>query len=275
MQSASIRAPAVAGKFYPAGAETLAGEVDAYLAPDENQEAPPGLIGAVAPHAGYVYSGRVAGAVYRRLPTRSTLVILGPNHFARGGEPLALSPHAHWRTPLGDVPVNGDFTAALRREWDALAPDAEAHAREHSIEVQLPFLQRRMLAFSFVPVAVGAVDFGALAALGAAIARAAREFFDPLLIVASSDMNHYEPDALTRIKDGKAIERILALDPEGLWDVVRQNRISMCGVGPAVAMLCAAKLMGASAADLAMYRTSADAGGDPRAVVGYAGIIVR
>lgn len=273
MQLDGIRAPAVAGKFYPADAGSLASAVDACLARDENEEAPPRVIGCVAPHAGYMYSGTVAGAVYSRLPARPVILVLGPNHFARGREPLALSPHAQWRTPLGEVPVNADFTAALEREWDALAPDAEAHASEHSIEVQLPFLQRRMGEFSFVPVAIGAVDFGALAALGSAIARAVKDFPDPVLIVASSDMNHYEPDALTRIKDGKAIERILALDPEGLWET--KNRISMCGIGPAAAMLCAAKLMGAASARLVKYATSADAGGDRRAVVGYAGIIIQ
>lgn len=266
--------PAVAGRFYPASPAGLTDDVDGYLAQGP-QEVIEGALGCIAPHAGYMYSGRVAGAVYRRLPARSCFLILGPNHFGRGCEPLALTPDTHWRTPLGDAPVNDTLAGIIQGYCPALAEDAVAHEREHSIEAQIPFLQRRMTDFNFVPIAVGVADFETLAALGQGIARALGEFPDPVLIVASSDMSHYEPDGITRIKDGHAVERILALDPMGLYEAVRRENISMCGVGPAIAMLTAVKELGASSAVIAKYATSADAGGDPNAVVGYAGIIVQ
>lgn len=274
MQPTGVRLPAVAGRFYPSNPAVLSRDVDAYLVPGAAAVVD-GALGCIAPHAGYMYSGRVAGAVYSRLPARSCILILGPNHFGRGSESLALTPDACWRTPFGDVPVNAGLAAKMQSCYAYLAEDAAAHEREHSIEVQLPFLQRRMANFSFAPVAVGAAGFMTLMALGSGIARAIRDFPEPVLIVASSDMNHYEPDALTRAKDGEAVERILALDPKGLYETVRRRNISMCGVGPVIAMLAAVKDLGATSASVAQYATSADAGGDPGAVVGYAGIIVQ
>lgn len=273
MQSTGVRLPAVAGRFYPSNPDVLLRDLDNYLAP--TAAIAEGALGCVAPHAGYMYSGHVAGAVYSRLPDRACFLILGPNHFGRGSESLALTPDAYWRTPLGDVPVNTALAAKLQSSYPALAEDGAAHAREHSLEVQLPFLQRRMANFSFMPIAVGAAGFMTLAALGSGIARALADFPEPVVIVASSDMNHYEPDALTREKDGEAIERILALDPKGLYETVRRRNISMCGIGPAIAMLTAVKELGASSASIAKYATSADTGGDPGAVVGYAGIIIQ
>lgn len=274
MQPTGVRLPAVAGRFYPSNPDVLSSDLDGYLAPVD-APASSDALACVAPHAGYMYSGHVAGAVYSRLPTRACFLVLGPNHFGRGSESLALTPDAYWRTPLGDAPMNAALAAKLQSCYPLLAEDMAAHEREHSIEVQLPFLQRRMANFSFVPIAVGAAGFMTLTALGSGIARALADFPEPVMIVASSDMNHYEPDALTREKDGEAIERILSLDPKGLYETVRRRKISMCGIGPAIAMLTAVKELGASSASVAKYATSADAGGDPGAVVGYAGIIVR
>ncbi|MGH9353315.1 MAG: AmmeMemoRadiSam system protein B [Terriglobia bacterium] len=274
MRPTQVRMPAVAGRFYPSTLAELTRDVDGYLM-QGNQESIERALGCVAPHAGYMYSGHVAGAVYRRLPSRSCFLILGPNHFGRGREPLALTSDGQWRTPLGDAPVNCRLADIIQGHCPALAEDAVAHEREHSIEVQLPFLQRRIRDFSFVPVAVGAAGFETLVALGQGIAQALKEFPEPVLIVASSDMNHYEPDGITRAKDGQAVERILALDPMGLYEVVRRKNISMCGIGPAIAMLTALKERGASSAVVAKYATSADAGGDRNAVVGYAGIIIQ
>ena len=140
--------------------------------------------------------------------------------------------------------------------------------------MQLPFLQRQVKNFSFLPVSIGVGGYAALESLGRGAAEAVRAQSAPPLIIASSDMNHYEPDGITRVKDGKAIDRILALDPAGLYDVLKREDISMCGFGPTVAMLTAAKILGATRADLIKYATSADAGENPSAVVGYAGIIV-
>jgi AmmeMemoRadiSam system protein B len=152
--------------------------------------------------------------------------------------------------------------------------DAKAHEDEHSIEVQLPFLQRLVGAFTFVPIAIGVSRYAALEALGHGMAHAIKTVARSVLIIASSDMNHYEPDDVTRVKDRKAIDQILALDPVGLYEVVRREDISMCGYGPAVAMLTAVKDLGATRAELIRYATSADTSGDRSAVVGYAGVVV-
>jgi AmmeMemoRadiSam system protein B len=152
--------------------------------------------------------------------------------------------------------------------------DSEAHEDEHSLEVQLPFLQRSVGDFSFVPIAIGSIGYSGLEALGHSIAQAVKPAAGDTLVIASSDMNHYESDGLTREKDHKAIDKILALDPPGLYEVVRREDISMCGYGPAVVMLTAAKDLGGGHAQLIKYATSADTTGDRDAVVGYAGIIV-
>ncbi|MDE3178945.1 MAG: AmmeMemoRadiSam system protein B [Acidobacteriota bacterium] len=268
-----VRLPAVAGRFYPRDAGTLARNLDAYLAPGQTQTAQE-AIACVVPHAGYMYSGRVAGAVYRKLPQRSDVVIIGPNHFGVG-EPLALMRGGAWRTPLGDAAIESGLAAVIQKNCPMLAEDSRAHSGEHSLEVQIPFLQRRMREFGFVPIAIGAAEFEALTDLGHGIARSLSESARPSVIIASSDMNHYEADNLTRVKDARAIEAILALDPSRLWDVVREESISMCGVGPVVVMLTAARDLGAVDATLEMYATSADEGAGRESVVGYAGIVVR
>ena len=274
MLGSALRRPVVAGRFYPARAEELAREVDEYLSPKASiEEAVSQAIGCVVPHAGYMYSGRVAGAVFRRLPARSSYVILCPNHTGRGA-PLAMMSNGRWQTPLGEVPVESVLAQDLQRSCALLTDDATAHAAEHSLEVQLPFLQRATGKFSFVPISIGVGGYAVLEALGHGLAKAIQKASRPVLMVASSDMNHYEPEAQTRVKDHKAIDQILALNPPGLYEVIRREEISMCGYGPAVAMLLAAMDLGARHAELVKYATSADTSGDYSAVVGYAGIIV-
>ena len=274
MLTPSVRHPAVAGQFYPSQPDLLQRDLDRYLAPEASGE--PEIsqaIACVVPHAGYMYSGHVAGAVYRRLPARNSYVILGPNHFGRGA-PLADMETGSWLTPLGEVPLNPVLARAVRGACPALVEDSKAHAREHSLEVQLPFLQRRGPAFMLLPIAIGVGDYETLEALGHAVSEAVKGSGEPVLIVASSDFNHYEPDGVTRVKDRKAIDRILNLDPKGLYETVFRERISMCGFGPTVAMLVAAKDLGARGADLIEYATSADAGGPADSVVGYGGIVI-
>jgi hypothetical protein len=249
----------------------LRAQLDKYLA--EDGEKIEGALGCVAPHAGYMYSGHVAGAVFARLPKRSTYVILCPNHTGRGA-PLAIMSSGEWLTPLGRVPIRSELAQALRRSCHLLIEDAQAHEDEHALEVQLPFLQRSVGRFEIVPIAVGVGGYSALEALGHSIAQAVKPTAEETLVIASSDMNHFEPDGLTREKDSMAIEKMLALDPAGLYEVVRRERITMCGVGPAIAMLTAAKDLGAQQAELIKYATSADTSGDRETVVGYAGIIV-
>ena len=272
MPSPTLRPPAVAGRFYPGRPEALARQVDEYLGNDP--EKIDGALGCVVPHAGYMYSGHVAGAVFGKLPKRSTYIILGPNHTGRGA-PLAIMSSGEWSTPLGRVPIDSAMARLLRRSCHLLMEDSEAHEGEHSIEVQLPFLQRSVGEFKFVPIAIGVGGYSPLESLGHGITQAVRPpNAGAVMIVASSDMNHYEPDGLTREKDHKAIDKILALDTSGLYEVLRREDISMCGYGPAIAMLTVAKELGAHRAQLIKYATSADTTGDRDAVVGYAGIVV-
>ncbi len=274
MQPPSVRHPAVAGRFYPAQADILTRQLDRYLteasAPADTDA---GVIGCMVPHAGYMYSGSVAGAVFQRLPARATYIILCPNHTGRG-VPLAIMPKGEWLTPLGAAAIDSGLSTRLQNSCHLLEEDSRAHEDEHAIEVQLPFLQRRVRDFTFVPIAIGVSRYAALEALGHGIAEALKKSASPVMIVASSDMNHYEPDDVTRVKDRKAIDQILALDPAGLYEVIRREDISMCGYGPAVAMLTAAKDLGATRAELVRYATSAGASGDRSAVVGYAGMMV-
>jgi hypothetical protein len=274
MQTPAVRRPAVAGRFYPGKPEVLARQLDQCLAAEAG--APPkaeAALGCMVPHAGYMYSGHVAGAVFQRLPARATYIILCPNHTGRGA-PLAIMSKGEWLTPLGAARIDSELAARLLQSSHLLMEDAKAHEDEHAIEVELPFLQRSVGAFTFVPIAIGVSRYAALEALGHGMAQALKGAAAPVMIIASSDMNHYEPDEVTRVKDRKAIDKILALDPAGLYEVVREEDISMCGYGPAVAMLTAAKDLGATRAELVRYATSADTSGDRSAVVGYAGMVI-
>jgi|SRR5579871_3502459 len=271
----AVRQPAVAGRFYPASPQRLRAEVEAYTSASSEPDAGPLIraLGCVAPHAGYMYSGHVAGAVYRRLELPSRIVILCPNHTGMG-EPLAIMSEGAWQTPLGDVPIDEELAIELKRRMPLLSEDAEAHRSEHALEVQLPFLQLLAPGFRFVPIAVGTGNFEVLSALGITLGNTLAPGRERVLIIASSDMNHYESDSVTRVKDRRAIDQVLALDPRGLYDVVREANISMCGYGPTVAMLTAVRKLGASQAELIRYATSGDVSGDMNMVVGYAGIAV-
>jgi AmmeMemoRadiSam system protein B len=265
------REPAVAGRFYPAEPALLTRQVDEFASSARKKIH---VLACMVPHAGYIYSGHVAGAVYGALELPSRYILLGPRHYPRG-ERLAILSEDPWRTPLGDARIDARLAAELKRVCPLLREDAIAHEVEHSLEVQLPFLQRLAGDFTFVPIVLGTDRFDAFEALGHAVAQVVRAEAEPVLIVASSDMNHRESDAITRVKDRKAIDAVLRLDPRGLYDTVRREDISMCGYGPAVAMLVAARDLGATEAELIRYATSGDTNNDREDVVGYAGIIVR
>jgi len=267
----TLRHPAVAGRFYPGDHDTLLEDVQSYLSP-AGCAAP--ALGCVAPHAGYIYSGPVAGAVFARIEVPQRCIVLCPNHTGMG-QPLSIMSHGAWETPLGAVSIDSALADALKQRFPLLTEDAAAHRSEHAIEVELPFLQARRRDFTFVPIALGTGQFEVLEKLGEALADVVEAQNEKPLLVASSDMNHYENDRITRVKDHKAIERMLALDPRGLYDVVRNEDIGMCGFGPAVAMLTAAKRLGAISAELVKYATSGDVSGDREMVVGYAGVVVR
>jgi hypothetical protein len=191
------------------------------------------------------------------------------------GHPLAIMSEGAWETPLGLMPIDRALAGALKLCFPLLCEDRDAHRVEHAAEVQLPFLQTRRQDCSFVPIALGTGKYEILEALGKAVAEAVKMQGERVLLIASSDMNHYENDTVTRHKDYKAIERILVMDPQGLFDVVMNEDISMCGFGPTVAMLTATRLLGATSAELIRYATSGDISGDRERVVGYAGILVQ
>ncbi len=267
----AVREPAVAGYFYPRSPEGLRQEIRNYTTQAGEKIS---ALACVVPHAGYMYSGHVAGAVYGRLQLPARFVILCPNHTGYG-RPLAVMTEGAWQTPLGQAKIDHELAQALCRACSLLEQDDMAHRGEHAIEVQLPFLQAALPEFSFVPIAVGTARYESLQALGEAMAEVLRQESDPVMLISSSDMNHYEPDDVTRVKDRKAIDKILALDPRGLYDVVTAESISMCGFAPTVAALTAAKLVGATSAEVIKYATSGDVSGDRSAVVGYAGVVIQ
>jgi AmmeMemoRadiSam system protein B len=221
-----------------------------------------------------MYSGHVAGAVYAMIALPLRNIVLCPNHTGLG-RPLAIMKAGAWQTPLGQMQIDEELCSALMEADPFVEEDLEAHRLEHATEVQLPFMQQIAgSAARFAPITVGTGKLERLQELGRAIASVIRKVAPEALIIASSDMNHYESDAVTRVKDRKAIDEILAMNPEGLYEVVRRENISMCGYGPTVSMLTAARLLGASRATLVKYATSGDVTLDYDHVVGYAGLTV-
>ena len=266
-----VRKPAVAGYFYPRTASALKELLGRMVDPGAEKEK---ALAVVSPHAGFVYSGHVAGAVYSSVVLPGRIVILGPSH---GGQRslVGIMAEGSWQTPLGEVPVDPALAQALLRNSPLIQVEKGAHDGEHSLEVQLPFLQYLSAGFSIVPLSGSpAADYKDLEDLGQALAATIRGANEEVLLVASTDMSHYVSQETARMKDFLAIERIQALDARGLYDVVQREAISMCGFQPTTAVLLAALELGAGRADLVRYMTSGDASGDYEQVVGYAGIRV-
>jgi AmmeMemoRadiSam system protein B len=264
-----LRQPAVAGRFYPRDAEELARQVAGFLgAPAPGAR----VLGAVVPHAGYVYSGRVAGATFRRLAVPARVVVLGPNHTGRG-VPVSVAASGAFRVPGADVPIDAELAAAVLAHVPGARADLRAHAEEHALEVELPFLVARRPDVRIVPVVLGGLDGRAAVAVGQGLARALAGAGD-VLVLASSDMSHYLPQAEANRRDHLALERLLALDALGLHDVCEREDVTMCGVLPATALVACARALGWSGSELVAYATSGDAFGDYAHVVGYAGVLV-
>jgi hypothetical protein len=266
-----IRPPAVAGQFYPDNPKELAVLVEQYTRAQDTHEKTH-VKGCLVPHAGYVYSGHVAGAVFSRIALPKRIIILGVRHYPRG-EPLAIMSAGKWRTPLGHVRIDEELAKRVSAACPALREDEVAHSREHSLEVELPFLQVLDADFTFVPIAVGTIRYQELVEVGEGLARVLAERAEDILMVTSSDMNHYEDDECTRWKDRQAIDCMLRADAAGLYEVCRREAISMCGLGPAVVMLAAMQKLGVQAGELVKYATSGDVSGDRERVVGYAGML--
>ncbi|MDD5449703.1 MAG: AmmeMemoRadiSam system protein B [Candidatus Omnitrophica bacterium] len=265
------RNPAVAGQFYPLTAEAVEKQVYGFIEKPKNKI---NAIGVVSPHAGYIYSGPVAGSVYSRIELKPTYIIIGPNHTGKG-KPYSLMSEGSWVMPQGEIDIDVKLAKALLSGSEFLEEDFLAHAYEHSIEVQLPFLQYFKSPFKIVPIIISYSKGHIYQAIGREIAKAVKESKKDVMIIASSDMTHYESQEDAHSKDMKAIEAILKLDEEELVKRVEKFDISMCGYAPVSVMLAAAKELGAKSAELVKYQTSGDASGDYSSVVGYAGIIIK
>ena len=265
-----IREPAVAGRFYPGTAGQLQAEVDAMLSVDA---APVDALLAVCPHAGYIFSGRTAGKVLGRVNVPRRVLLMGPNHQGVG-QAVALMSRGQWKTPLGLVELDAGLGELLQKYGPYIAEDETAHRFEHSLEVIVPFLQRRQPDLLLSPICLMGISAEDCLTVGQAIAGAIKELGEPVLIVASTDMSHYIPAAKAKELDGQAIERVMELDPMGLYQTVRSKGISMCGVVPTTIGLAAARDLGAQKAGLVDYTHSGKVTGDDKEVVAYAGMIV-
>ena len=266
-----MRRPFVAGQFYPGGREALRREIERLAPPAAVRRK---ALAVVSPHAGYLYSGPVAGAVFAATPVPGVVVLLGPAH-GDIGPMFAVSRRGRWQTPLGESPVDGALADRVAAACALVEEDDGAHLREHSLEVQLPFIQFFRPDAAIVPLCVSyAAGYAELEALGRALAGAVREDGREVLIVASTDMSHYVSQKTAERQDLLAVRKVLDLDPAGLFETVTAERISMCGFQPTTAALVAALGLGATGAELVRYETSGRASGDYGRVVGYAGITI-
>ncbi len=272
-----IRPPAVAGQFYPGTGAEIESQFAGLQSGAEPVDRQP-AIAVMVPHAGWIYSGATAVKVYERVKIPDRVLLIGPNH--RGsGSPYAIYDAGSWQTPLGEVPIAEPLAAELLDRCDALAVDARAHAFEHSLEVQVPMLQQINPALHILPMLIGG-DWpwsggrGNLRWIGETIGEVIAEYGSPVLVVASTDLNHYEDVETNRIKDKLVLDAVIELDEDGLMQRVEEVEVSMCGVAATYVMLVAAKHLHARQAKLVDYRTSADVTGDGQSVVGYGGVII-
>lgn len=270
-----IRRPAVAGQFYPDHPAQLLAAVQGMLVEAAATASP--ARAAIAPHAGYVYSGRTAARVFARIEVPRRVVVLCPNHTGlgesrHGGSAWAVGT---WQTPVGDVAVDEALSAQLLAACPLLEDDPDAHRREHAVEVMLPFLLARRPDVVLTAVVLAWADWPSCRALGEALAGVVRGSEEPVLLLASSDMNHYESAEVGKKKDALALAEVAKLDGERLLEVTRRNHVTMCGRAPAAAVLHAARLLGSASAEVVDYSHSGMVTGDDEAVVGYAGVIVR
>jgi AmmeMemoRadiSam system protein B len=266
-----IRQPAVAGQFYSSDPSKLRNEIREFMDIEAPKEE---AIGVIAPHAGYMYSGAVAGALYNSVVIPGTVLILGPNHHGFGSK-AAIYPSGEWLTPLGSSKINDRLSSLVKKNSNFIEEDMAAHHYEHSLEVQLPFLQYINPDVTIVPICIGYSDYAVCRELGIGIAMAIREFGNDVLLLASSDMTHYESALSAKRKDDLALREILALNAEGLLKICRKESITMCGAMPAAVMIVAALELGAAKAEIIRYSTSGEVTGDNEHVVAYAAVTIK
>ncbi len=268
------RVPAVSGLFYDADPVALEAQVRTLLeAPGVQAYAPDDVVAVLAPHAGYAFSGRIAGRTYASVSVPERVVVLAPNHTGLG-RAVAVGLDSPWETPLGPVPVDLDLAWRLLHACPGLVADDLAHVEEHAVEVHLPFLKMRCPGVRIVPICLRTMSYTACESLAVALAAALRDDAEPVLLVASSDLNHHEPLAVAARKDRMVLDRLKDLDAKGLYQVVVAHHISMCGFVPAVVVVLAAQALGACSGEVVGYATSADVNRDTASVVGYAGVVL-
>ena len=270
-KNSSIRTPAVAGKFYPKNPFELEKKVASHLGNLSKKKRK--AIGVVSPHAGFIYSGDVVGAVYSQIEVPETVILLGPNHTGLG-ENISVMKEGIWSMPMGNISIDEVLATQLCKETSLAKPNSVAHQFEHSLETQLPFLQYLRKNFLIVPICLKKADYSICKKLSKGIVNALEQTEKSALIIASSDMTHFESHKIAGEKDKKAIVKIKNRDAQGLDETVRQEQISMCGVNPVTVMLLCSEKMGAQKAELIKYKTSGEVNGDKSRVVGYAGVIV-
>ena len=266
-----IRNPVVAGQFYPSSASELRAMIQSMV--DETREKEE-VIGLLVPHAGYPYSGQVVGATVSRIKFKNTFIIMGPSHTGMG-KPFSIMTEGTWKTPLGEVEIDSELAEQIKENSRHLEADYLAHMQEHSVEVQIPFLQYFQPDIRIVPIILAHTAGGVYREIGNAISTAIKDLKRDAIIIASGDMTHYESQESAQRKDRQGIEAILDLDGDELVRRVDELRISMCALAPAATLISAAKELGATGAELVQYRTSGDTTGDYSSVVGYAGIIIK
>lgn len=267
-----IRKPAVAGAFYPSNPEELTSMIKGMVDLEREKKK---ALAVISPHAGFIYSGPVAGALFSSVQLPDKYVLLGPSHRMISSK-AALMRTGAWSTPLGDIPVDSGLADFILNSSAILDEDEKAHRNEHSLEVQLPFIQYFVKHFSIVPISVGSqVTYKELEELGRAIAQGIKKSGLETLIVASTDMSHYVAQSTAQELDFMAIQMIQELNPKGLYDIVTSKNISMCGFQPTVSALVASCELGAKTASLIKYQTSGDVSGDYNEVVGYAGVLIE
>jgi AmmeMemoRadiSam system protein B len=265
------RIAAVAGRFYPSQGEELRVEVLRLLGA-AGSVTPRPAVGLMAPHAAYAFSGPVAASTYARVVVPDRVIILAPNHTGLGAR-VAVAADGPFVTPMGEVPLDEDLSARIVAACPEAVRDDLAHAEEHGVEVHLPFLLARNPRVRVAAVCLRTMSCSLAEAVGEAVATAVKACGEPVLIVASSDLNHHEPRRVAARKDRMVLERLTGLDPRGLYGAAVEHHVSMCGLVPAVAMLVAVRALGARSAELASYACSGDANGDDSSVVGYAGVL--
>ncbi|MEM7828172.1 MAG: AmmeMemoRadiSam system protein B [Candidatus Aenigmatarchaeota archaeon] len=268
-----IRKPAVAGYFYPDNENVLKKTISSFV---EKNSIKQEVKGIVVPHAGYMYSGKVAASVYSQIIIPDDIILISPNHTGMGARG-ALMASGEWKIPGGSFKINSELAEMILANTSLLVDDHVAHLKEHSLEVQLPFIHyfRQSTETHIIPITLMYFDYRSCEEIGKAIARAVKDWGEKILIVASTDMSHYESQRVAEEKDRLAVERILAIDPQGLHRTVEKYDISMCGVISTTVALVACQELGAKEAELIKYSTSGDVTGDYRSVVGYAGLIIK